>query len=216
MVPFHNGDVHSITFYKALLNRSDLAMTHVSGLLLKDLHRGDRTHTFWVKAEPKKYPPLPTMHTLWLLPPANSCHALLRQQDTLKASVCLTSRKKVGCQGQQHSLKNLWEKKTSMMESYLTYSMWKGEKDNPESYSNFYRYNLYLSFSRWERWHTRNGSLNSSVKPGKLASCCASHLSLILRERATERWGQGDDSTGNASAQKSMDCLYANEQIRLD
>lgn len=62
-------------------------------------------------------------------------------------------------------------------------------KDNPELYYNFYRYNLYLSFSRWERWHRRNGSLNSSVKPGKLTSCCESHLAPSLSARQTRREG---------------------------
>lgn len=147
-------------------------------------------------------PLLPTGWVPWsVLQAAASCEFISCSLKTIKhiKGICLHNIWKTW-KASGTATQNLWrQKQKSMMESYLMYKNWKGEKDNPESYSNFYRYNLYLSFSRWERWHTRNGSLNSSVKPGKLASCCASHLSLILWERVTG--GGGGEGTAQRTCQ---------------
>lgn len=135
-----------------------------------------------------------TCPAIGMTPLGDSSLLLWKQLGVLKAST-LSALKNVGCQRPQRCWNNLWWK-TNIRKLFRGSKSEKKNKDNPESYSDFYRYNLYLSFSRWERWHRRNGSLNSSVKPGKLTSCCESHLSYSLRK--TRGWGWGGESTGKA------------------
>lgn len=187
-------------------------------LLLKDFHRDILTHwsrgptgrirqksvprTSWEAKVPATQPFPCGSHTgpaMRMTPLGDTSPQLWKQWSVLKAPT-FSASKNTGCQRPQYISKNLWRKIN--VRKLFRSSKSEKNKDNPESYSNFYKYNLYLSFSRWERWHRRNGSLNSSVKPGKLTSCCESHLSYSLRR--SRGWGWGGESTG--SRNKGADC----------